>query len=195
MGKDNIKSDNVYGELMSQELIFLKPDGIKRSLVGTVIERFEKAGFKIVKMRKGRISKELSELLYQDSKNQLEGMGAKTTKAMAEKGEKARIMQLFGTEVPFEIGKQLNQWNRAYATSSDVIAVILEKEGDAVTEARAIVGKTDPAISPKGTIRGDFAADSIYRANTEKRACENVVHASDVDTAEMDIENFEKHFF
>ena len=180
---------------MSQELIFLKPDGIKRGLVGIVIGRFEKAGFKIVKMRKGRISKELSELLYQDSKAQLEGMGGKTLKAMTEKGEKAKVMQLFGTEVPFEIGKQLNQWNRVYATSSDVIAMILEKEGDAVTEARSIVGKTDPAVSPKGTIRGDFAADSIYSANMGKRACENVVHASDVDTAEMDIGNFEKHFF
>ncbi len=180
---------------MSQELIFLKPDGIKRGLVGTVIARFEKAGFKIVKMHKGRISKQLSELLYQDSKTQLEGMGGKTLKAMTEKGEKAKIMELFKTEVPFEIGKQLNQWNRVYATSSDVIAVILEKDGDAVTESRTIVGKTDPAISPKGTIRGDFAADSIYKANTERRACENIVHASDVDTAEMDIKNFESHFF
>lgn len=180
---------------MSQELIFLKPDGISRKLVGEVIGRFEKAGFRILKMRKSRISKQLSELLYQDSKTQLEGMGGKTLKAMTDKGEKAKVMEIFGTEVPYEIGRQLNQWNRVYATSADVIAVILEKDGDAVTEARTIVGKTDPAISPKGTIRGDFAADSIYRANTEKRACENIVHASDTDTAEMDVKNFEEHFF
>ena len=64
-----------------------------------------------------------------------------------------------------------------------------------MTEARAIVGKTDPAISPNGTIRGDYAADSIYKANIEKRACQNIVHASDVDTAEMDLKNFEEYFF
>lgn len=180
---------------MSQELIFLKPDGISRKLVGTVISRFESAGFRIVRMKKGRISKKLSELLYQDSQTQLEGMGNKTIKAMTDKGEAKRIMELFKTQVPFEIGKQLNSWNRVYATSSDVIAAILEKDGDAVTEARAIVGKTDPAISPKGTIRGDFAADSIYQANLGKRACQNIVHASDTDTAETDIKNFEEHFF
>jgi nucleoside diphosphate kinase len=180
---------------MSQELIFLKPDGIERKLVGVVLTRFENAGFKIAKIKKGRISKELSELLYQDSKTQLEGMGNKTLKAMTDKGEKAKVMQIFKTEVPFEIGKQLNSWNRVYATSHDVIAVIIEKDGDAVTEARAIVGKTDPAISPKGTIRGDYAADAIYNANLEKRACKNIVHASDTDTAEMDIKNFEEHFF
>ncbi|MEM3839066.1 MAG: nucleoside-diphosphate kinase [Candidatus Micrarchaeaceae archaeon] len=180
---------------MSRELIFLKPDGIKRGLVGTVIDRFEKAGFKIVNIRKGRISKELSELLYQDSQAQLEGMGKKTLQAMTDRGEREKVKEIFGTEVPIEIGRQLNKWNRVYATSSDVIAMILEKDGDAVSEARAIVGKTDPAASPKGTIRGDFGIDSIYRGNIEKRACENIVHASDVDTAEMDIRNFEKYFF
>lgn len=180
---------------MSQELIFVKPDGIERKLVGTVLGRFENAGFKIVKLKKGRISKELSELLYQDSETQLTGMGNKTTKAMTDKGEKESIMKLFGTEVPFEIGKILNSWNRVYATSTDVIAAIIEKEGDAVTEARNIVGKTDPAISPKGTIRGDFADDSIYKANHEKRACKNIVHASDVDTIEMDLKNFNELFF
>ena len=180
---------------MSQELIFIKPDGIERKLVGIVIERFEKSGFKIVKMRKGRISKALSELLYRDSESQLGGMGEKTLKAMTDKGERKKVMQLFKTEVPYEIGKQLNSWNRVYATSADVIAMVIEKEGDAVTEARAIVGKTDPAISPKGTIRGDYAADSIYEANLGRRACQNIVHASDTDTAEEDIKNFEGHFF
>ncbi|MCL5419620.1 MAG: nucleoside-diphosphate kinase [Candidatus Marsarchaeota archaeon] len=180
---------------MSRELIFMKPDGIARKLVGRVISRFEDAGFSIARMQKGRISRQLSELLYQDSEAQLTGMGNKTIKAMTDKGNREGIMKLFETEAPFGIGKRLNEWNRIYATSSDVIAVIIEKDGDAVTEARAIVGKTDPEISPKGTIRGDFAADSIYKANLEKRACQNIVHASDVDTAEMDIKNFEKHFF
>jgi nucleoside-diphosphate kinase len=180
---------------MGQELIFIKYDGIERKLVGTVISRFENAGFKIEKIKKGRISKELSELLYQDSETQLNGMGAKTLKAMTDKGEKDKIMEIFKTEVPFEIGKLLNTWNRLYATSYDVIALVISKDGDAVTEARAIVGKTDPSISPKGTIRGDFAADSIYKANLEKRACQNIIHASDVDTAEMDVKNFEEHFF
>ena len=176
-------------------LIFVKPDGIARKLAGTVITRFENADFKIVKMKMGRITDELSMLLYQDSEAQLGGMGNKTIKAMTDKGEAATIRKLFGTEEPVEIGRQLNAWNRVYAVSADVIAMIIEKEGDAATAARAVAGKTDPAISPKGTIRGDFADDSIYRANLEKRACKNIVHASDADTVVADIQNFERYFF
>ncbi len=185
----------INGECMSQELIFLKPDCIERKLVGKVIERFENAGFRIVKMKKGRISEELARLLYADSETQLTGMGNKTIKAMTDRGNAAGIKALFGTDVPYEIGKELNSWNRKYALSADVIAMIIEKDGDAVTEARTLVGKTDPSIAAKGTIRGDWGADTIYDANTGRRAVRNIVHASDVDTAEADLRSFETYFF
>ncbi len=180
---------------MSQELIFIKPDGIERKLVGKVISRFEEAEFKIVKVKKGRITEQLALLLYADSETQLTSMGIKSIKAMTEKGDKEGIKKLFGTDVPFEVGKKLISWARAYSLSADVIAMILEKEGDAVTEARTIVGKTDPPIAAKGSIRGDYGNDSIYAANSGRRAVRNIVHASDTDTAEMDIKNFEKYFF
>ena len=77
---------------MSRELIFMKPDGIARKLVGRVISRFEDAGFSIARMQKGRISRQLSELLYQDSEAQLTGMGNKTIKAMTDKGNREGIM-------------------------------------------------------------------------------------------------------
>ncbi|GAB4233937.1 MAG: nucleoside-diphosphate kinase [Chlamydiales bacterium] len=56
----------------------------------------------------------------------------------------------------------------AFMTSGPVVVVALE--GDhAVTRAREIMGSTDPAKAPKGTIRADFGANIQ----------ENAVHGSD----------------
>ena len=178
----------------SKELIFIKSDAIERKLVGAIITRFEDSGFKLLKVKKGRIPKELAHLLYPESETQLGGMGKKTLESMSQKGGTQQVMELFGTVEPLEIGKQLNGWNMTYALSHEVIAIVLEGD-DAANRARTLVGKTDPSVSPKGTIRGDYGNDSIYQGNIEKRACMNMVHASDAETAAADVANFEKHFF
>jgi nucleoside-diphosphate kinase len=55
-----------------------------------------------------------------------------------------------------------------YITSGPVVVAILEGE-NAVAEARALMGPTDPQKAPPGTIRGDFG-ESIDR---------NTIHGSD----------------
>lgn len=183
------------GELMqSRELIFIKPEVIERKLVGKIISRFEEAGFKLIKIKKGLISKELAELLYPNSNEQLIGMGNKSLASMSQKGGTEMVMKIFGTTDPLEIGKQLNGWNRKYAVSGEVIACIIEAD-DAANKVRALVGKTDPSMADKGTIRGDFGNDSIYQGNIERRACRNLVHASDTGRAEIEVGYFEKYFF
>jgi nucleoside-diphosphate kinase len=181
--------------LTKREFSFLKPDAISRGLVGKVISRFEEAGFKIVKVRKGMISSELAELLYPNSKEQLTGMGGNTIKSTIARGEGEReLRERYGSTDPYEIGKLVNSWNRKYATSTEVIAMVVEGE-DAPTKVRELIGSTDPAAAKKGTVRGDYGEDSIYAANTEKRACRNMVHASDEQRAPVEIELFEEHFF
>ncbi len=177
------------------ELIFVKPDAMKRKLAGKIIDRFEnQEGFVIKKMQMGRITIDIANVLYEDTPAQIEGMGKKTHESMTKMGIADKIMERFGTQDYAEIGKQLNRWNRAYATSTDIIAFIIEGE-NAVTRSRQLIGKTDPSLADKGTIRGDWGVDSIAKANMDGRACENMVHASDVDTAKRDVEIFEKLFF
>ncbi len=55
-----------------------------------------------------------------------------------------------------------------YITSGPIVAAVFEGDG-AVEKARKVMGPTDPAKAPKGTIRGDFGQD------IEK----NAVHGSD----------------
>ena len=183
--------------MTSRELIFLKPDAIENKLVGKIIARLEEASFAIVRMKKGRISADIAMELYPDSETQLVGMGNKTLKAMTDKGQTELIPKLFGTTDPKGIGIELNKWNRAFATSAEVVAMVLEKKdaADAPTMVRTLVGATDPARADKGTIRGDFSKDAIYQANLEKRAVKNLIHASDADRAEIEIKLFEDKFF
>jgi nucleoside-diphosphate kinase len=180
--------------MMEKTLVMLKPDAIERQLAGKIIARFEEAGFTISMMRKGRMSMELAEKQYRSTETQLTGMGNKTIESMTSSGHEAEIDKLFGTRDPYKIGEQLMDWNRKFMTSSDIIAMVLERE-DAVAKGRELIGKTDPSAAPKGTIRGDFAEDSILQANLEGRATRNLVHASDKDGAQIETNLFEKEFF
>lgn len=68
----------------------------------------------------------------------------------------------------------------AFITSGPVVAMAVAGE-DAVRTVRAMLGRTAPADSPPGTIRGDFALD-VRR---------NVVHGSDSpQSAAREIANF-----
>ena len=58
-----------------------------------------------------------------------------------------------------------------------VVAFVLEGD-EAISRVRKITGATDPSKAEKGTIRGDLGNDSQEKADKEKRAIKNLVHAS-----------------
>lgn len=49
---------------MERTLCIIKPDGVRRRLVGEVLKRIEKAGFGIVDLKMLRLKREEAELLY-----------------------------------------------------------------------------------------------------------------------------------
>ncbi|KAH0488825.1 MAG: hypothetical protein KVP17_004727 [Porospora cf. gigantea B] len=51
---------------MEQTFLMVKPDGVQRSLVGTIISKFEKKGFKLVAMRMLVPTQELLERHYEE---------------------------------------------------------------------------------------------------------------------------------
>jgi nucleoside-diphosphate kinase len=50
--------------LTEQTLIVLKPDAVERNLIGEIISRFEKKGFKVVKLKMLKFSKDMAEEFY-----------------------------------------------------------------------------------------------------------------------------------
>ena len=114
-------------------LLILKPDAVRRGLVGEVLRRVEAKGLRIAGMRMMRIDEGLAGEHY------------------AEHREKPFYGELVG-----------------FITSGDVVVARLEGE-QAIPVLRTLMGPTDPASAPPGTIRGDFGTIIT----------ENLVHGSD----------------
>lgn len=62
-----------------------------------------------------------------------------------------------------------------YMTSGPVTVVRLSG-GNAIARIRMLMGPTDPAQAPKGTIRGDFYDGNVF---TDYGAMQNLIHGSD----------------
>lgn len=54
--------------LLEQTYIMIKPDAVQRSIIGEIITRVEKKGFKIVAMKMVRLSRETAEVHYGEHK-------------------------------------------------------------------------------------------------------------------------------
>ncbi len=114
-------------------LLMVKPDGVRRGLVGEVLGRVEAKGLRIAEMRLMQIDRPLAEEHY------------------AEHVEKPFFSELV-----------------AFITSGPVVVARLE--GESVIDVwRTMMGPTNPATAPPGTIRGDLGLVIT----------ENIVHGSD----------------
>jgi nucleoside-diphosphate kinase len=150
--------------MYQETLVILKPDALERNLVGAVIDRYEKAGLKILDMHYyRRVNETILRKHYPDS--MAEGLGKKAQLAAS------------GITDPVAHGMKVLERVRRYFTRNPVLAIRFSGE-DAIPLVRKVTGYTDPATADKGTIRGDFGTDSIAKSTAEGRACENLIHAS-----------------
>ena len=171
---------------MEQTLVLIKPDGVKRGLIGEIITRFEKIGLKIVAMKLAAPSDDLLLKHYKSNEDAtLTRWGEKTLATYTKYGKDAK--KDFGTDKPLELGKLVNKWLFDYVKSGPVVALILEGR-HAVENVVNMAGPTMPVASPAGTIRGDFSTDSAAYANEERRGVLNLVHIS----ASVEEANYEK---
>lgn len=168
-------------------LVLIKPDAVKRGLIGEIIARFEKTGLKVIGLKIVQVGEDLVGKHYPSDRLEfLRGMGEKTLQTY-EKYKKDPEKEL-GTKDPLEIGKMINKWNAEFLTSGPVVAIVFEGI-HAVDNVRMIVGNTLPTFAAPGTIRGDYSIDSPALANERKRPVRNLVHASgNIEEAEKEVE-------
>ena len=114
-------------------LVIVKPDAVRRGLIGEVLGRLERKGLRIEAMRRMRIDRDLAERHYDEHRDKA----------------------FFGEVVDF-------------ITSGEVVVARVVGE-QAVSVVRSLMGPTDPAAAPPGTIRGDYGVVIT----------ENLVHGSD----------------
>jgi nucleoside-diphosphate kinase len=169
---------------MERTVVLIKPDGVKRGLIGEIISRFEKAGLKIVAMKLIWVTQTLVGKHYKDDDNYHRGVGERTLANYKEFGLDPN--EKLGTDDPVEIGRLVRKWNMEFLSSGPVVAMLFEGY-EAVRIVRKIVGSTYPSESPPGTIRGDYSLESPKVANTQGRTIRNLIHASgNIEEAEFE---------
>ncbi len=156
-------------------ILIVKPDGVKRGLIGDTIHRIEQRGLKVIAIKMVTPKAEWVKGFFPGTDTWMSGMGNKTLETYA-KYAKDPLKEL-GTNDPLKIGQMIFGWLINFWTSGPVVALVVSGV-HAIDMVRKIVGHTIPSKADMGTIRGDYSVDSPILANMDKRAIYNVVHAS-----------------
>ena len=162
-------------------LLIFKPDVLQRQIVGEIISRFERKGFKIVGMKMLVPSRELIGKHYIDDPKYLIETGDNAKKGAEARGEDTSNWD------SLERGKWIRESNINYLTCGPVIAMVLQGFG-VIAGVRKMLGSTSPADGDVGTIRADFSLDSFALADEQGRVTRSMIHASDsVENAQREI--------
>ncbi len=156
--------------------LMVKPDGVRKGLIGEIIKRLEQRDMKIVALEMFQSTKDQIDAHYPKDEKWITRLGEKTLSTY-KKYEIDPIKEL-GTDKKEEIGFLVRNWLVDYMTSAPMVRMIVQGV-HAVDMVRKIAGATMPYQADMGTIRGDFSNDSPTIANSEKRAIMNLVHASE----------------
>lgn len=162
-------------KLVDYTVVLIKPDGVRKGIVGDLLRRFERVGLKIAAAKMIWVDQTFVGKHYRDDKAYYKIVGEKTLENYKKYGLDPN--ESLGTKDPIEIGKMVRKWNMEFLSSGPVFAVLLDGP-DAVSITRKLVGHTFPLEAFPGTIRGDFGLDSAYLSNVQKRTTQNLIHAS-----------------
>lgn len=168
MANKNPKEERTY--------VMVKPDGVKKGLIGEIIKRFEQRDLKVVALEMFQPTHDEIDNHYPKDEKWVTRLGEKTLSTYEKYGFDA--LADFGTKEAEKIGPEIRKWLIEYMLSAPLVKMIVEGT-HAVDMVRKIAGPTMPYLADMGTIRGDFSNDSPALANAEKRAVANILHASE----------------
>jgi len=169
--------------------VMIKPDGVRKGLIGEIIKRFEQRDLKVVALEMFQPIHEQIDNHYPKNEEWITRLGTKTLSTYEKYGYDAMLD--FGTTEAKRIGPDVRKWLVNYMISSPLVKMVVQGV-HAVDVVRKIAGDTMPYKADMGTIRGDFSIDSPALANKEKRAVMNIIHCSETpEEAEHEI----KHWF
>jgi nucleoside-diphosphate kinase len=159
----------------------MKPDAVQRTLVGEILQRYERIGLKLIAMKMFVPTPEMVEQHYLLDPNWKKNVGEKSIAAYVKKGEKPP------SDDPMAVADTVVNALKKYLSSGPVVAMVWQG-AHAVEMVRKITGGTEPRTSDVGTIRGDYVLDSYHMADLDGRAIRNLIHASgSVDESTMEI--------
>lgn len=161
----------------TRTLILIKPDGVKRGIVGRIMKKFEQKGLRLIGLKMVKATQEQLGNHYPDSMAQ--GIGEKA-KTQFEKKNKDFPWN------PEEYGMIIVKQLRDFLRKTPIIAAVFQGP-HAPETGRKIAGDTEPHNAEPGTVRGDFHTESYEYANKRNRPVRNLIHAADKENAEKEI--------
>lgn len=168
----------IYDLKYQQTFCMIKPDGVKRGLIGEIVHRIEKSGLKVVAMKMVHATEDQIKKHYPMSDEAwIHRLGEKSLSGLDNHPE-LDAESVYGTKDKARLGNEVATSLIKYMQSGPVVCMVVEGI-QAIDMIRKLAGNTIPAKADMGTIRGDYSVDSPAIANVEKRAIHNLFHASE----------------
>lgn len=177
-------------ESIEQTFLMIKPDGVRRGLIGEIFHRLERIGLKLIACRMIWPTKKQARDNYPGTNDWLTKMGEKTF--MNYNNDEKMIKSDLGTVDKLQIGKMIYSSLVDYLTEGPVVISVWEGN-HAVDVVVKLMGRTDAVLADVGSVRGDFGFDSPRLAVKSGRVVvKTLIHRSDSkDEAKREI----KHWF
>src|SRR5476651_344290 len=110
---------------MEQTVVLIKPDGVKRGLIGEILQRIERMGLKITAMKMVWPGEELFHQHYGTNKEStILRLGNKTLATYQKYGKDAK--KELGSDDPKILGKMVIKWLLDYVQSGPIVAILVE---------------------------------------------------------------------
>lgn len=170
---------------MERTLIIIKPDAVKRGLIGTIITSYENVGLKLMAAKMLMPSPDVIKNHYPGTPEWVKEMGEKTLVSFKQSGED--VKRKMGTDDPSKLGQFVYDRLIKYWQEGPIVVMIWQGP-NAIQIARKLRGHTIPLLAQTGTLHSDFSFDSSTLSSGLDRVVKTFVHASgSVDEAEREI--------
>ena len=171
--------------MIERTLIIIKPDAVKRGLVGKIIETFENVGLKLMTAKMLRPDAQVIKNHYPGTPGWIKEMGEKTLASFKQSGN--NVMETFKTEDPNKLGQFIYERLIKYWMEGPIVVMVWAGP-NAVTVARKLRGHTIPALAVPGTLLAKYSFDSSPLSASLDRVVKTFIHASgSTDEAEREI--------
>ncbi|MEK7597730.1 MAG: nucleoside-diphosphate kinase [Patescibacteria group bacterium] len=166
-------------------LIIIKPDAVKRGLIGKVIETYENVGLKLMAAKMFKPSADVIKNHYPGTPEWIKEMGEKTLASFKQSGDD--IKKTFKTEDPDKLGQFVYERLIKYWMEGPIVVMVWEGP-NAIMVARKLRGHTIPALADAGTLLAQYSFDSSPLSASLDRVVKTFIHASgNTDEAKREI--------
>ena len=161
--------------IIEQTLVVIKPDALKRGLVGMVIENLERIGLKLMVAKMVQPKDNVIKKHYPGTKDWINEIGKKTLTGFHKNNLDAK--KITGTDDPYQLGQFVYQRLVKYWQEGPIIVMVWQGP-HAITIVRKLRGYTIPSLANPGTILAHHSFDSSVLSTKLDRAVKTFVHAS-----------------